>query len=97
MLIRFANVYYEIIDKYRGQNYKHFIVLIDEPDLHLHLEWQRKYMQRLIDVFSTLELPDATFHFILATHSPFIISDIAAANIVMLERVENTSISKKYD
>lgn len=86
MLVRFVNVYTAIQKKYDNKDMRHFVILIDEPDLHLHLDWQRKYVQRLVDVFSTLELPGATFHFILATHSPFIISDIASDNIVVLKR-----------
>jgi predicted ATP-binding protein involved in virulence len=49
----------------------------------LHLEWQQVYIQRLIDVFSTIP-SDITMHFIIATHSPFIISDLPKENIIKL-------------
>lgn len=87
MLIRFVNIYKKIYEEY--ENWKrNFIILIDEPDLHLHLEWQQQYIQRLIDVFSTIKETDITMHFIIATHSPFIISDIPKENIIKLERYE---------
>jgi predicted ATP-binding protein involved in virulence len=64
-----------------------FIVLIDEPDLHLHLDWQRQYIQKLIDVFSTLD-PEISLHFIIATHSPFIISDLPTESMIILDGSE---------
>ncbi len=43
------------------------IVLIDEIDLHLHPNWQRKIMQRLLKIFNRIQ-------FVGTTHSPFITS-----------------------
>ena len=45
------------------------IVLIDEIDLHLHPEWQRRVIGDLITVFSNTQ-------FILTTHSPYIVEAI---------------------
>lgn len=45
------------------------IVLIDEIDLHLHPEWQRKVVGDLLNAF-----PNAQF--ILTTHSPYIIESV---------------------
>jgi len=85
MLVRFTNIYMRILEDSHNDN----LILIDEPDLHLHLDWQKKYMQRLIDVFSALNL-DINLHFIIATHSPFIISDLPEKSIVLLDKsVEN--------
>lgn len=83
MLIRFTNIYEKIL--LEKVNWKTvFLILIDEPDLHLHLDWQRQYIQKLIDVFSTLD-PEISLHFIIATHSPFIISDLPQKSLVLLE------------
>jgi predicted ATP-dependent endonuclease of OLD family len=95
MLTRFTNVYMRIVEEF-GKEKKDFIILIDEPDLHLHLDWQRQYIQKLIDVFSTLPIElinPISLHFILATHSPFIISDLPAESLVLLENGE----VKKYE
>lgn len=80
IISRFLKIYSQISDK------KGYIctILIDEPDLHLHLDWQRQYIQKLIDVFSTLD-NDIQLHFIIATHSPFIISDLPNECLVLLE------------
>ncbi len=98
MLIRFVNIYNEIYNQYNNLNWKkNFIILIDEPDLHLHLEWQQKYIQRLIDVFSTIKENDITMHFIIATHSPFIISDLPKENIIKLEKNINWKTIQNKD
>jgi len=67
---------------------KSFIIFIDEPDLHLHLDWQRQYIQKLIDVFWEFlkENKDISLHFIIATHSPFILSDVPAENVILLQK-----------
>lgn len=44
-------------------NDKKSLILMDEPELSLHTEWQRKLMNRLIDIS-----PDCQF--IIATHAP---------------------------
>ncbi len=84
LLTRFTNIYIEIIEESKKWK-KDFIILVDEPDLHLHLDWQRQYIQRLIDVFSTLLL-NISLHFIIATHSPFIVSDLPKECLVLLEK-----------
>lgn len=53
------------------------IVVIDEIDLHIHPEWQWK----ILNVFQTL-FPK--IQFIVATHSPMIISSARNANLIML-------------
>ena len=67
---------------------KNFLILIDEPDLHLHLDWQKQYIQKLIDVFRNLlkDIKDISLHFIIATHSPFLLSDVPAENVILLKK-----------
>jgi len=97
ILTRFTNIYMDISkefetykEKLKKENKKlkdnpfEIVILIDEPDLHLHLDWQKQYIQKLIDVFSTLD-KNIKLHFIIATHSPFIISDLPTESIVVLD------------
>ncbi len=93
--LRFINIYSDIIYYNRANNKKSFIILIDEPDLHLHLDWQKKYIQKLIDVFSNLNT-EIKIHFIIATHSPFILSDLPNESIILLEKWEKYTEIKKY-
>ena len=48
------------------------LVLIDEPELSLHPEWQVKYIDLLLRTFSNY----SGCHFIIATHSPMVISEL---------------------
>jgi len=59
------------------------IVLLDEPELSLHPEWQKGFLPLLEEVFSKYK----KCHFIIATHSPQIISSIPKSNsyVVNLE------------
>lgn len=50
----------------RLQTKSRSIVLIDEPELSLHVSWQRKFLENLLENNSS--------QYILSTHSPFIIS-----------------------
>ena len=46
------------------------IVLIDEPELSLHVAWQKRFLPDLLDI---IRLSD--FDALVATHSPYIIGD----------------------
>ena len=48
------------------------LVLIDEPDTSLHPNWQMKYVHNLKKLFKKWN----SAHFVMATHSHFIISDL---------------------
>ena len=54
------------------------VILIDEVDLHLHPEWQRDFLVRLIDVFPNVQ-------FIVTTHSPFIVQSIKKGKLIDLD------------
>lgn len=59
------------------------IVLLDEPELSLHPDWQRDFLPLIQTIFSNYN----SCHFILATHSPSIVSSIPTTNsfVVNLE------------
>jgi predicted ATP-binding protein involved in virulence len=60
------------------------IVLIDEIELHLHPDWQRTIIKRLIDTFPKCQ-------FILTTHSPQVLGEVEARCIRYLDRDKNTN------
>ena len=57
------------------------IVLIDELELHLHPQWQRGVISKLLETFPNCQ-------FIISTHSPQIISDVKPENIYVLKSVD---------
>lgn len=72
------------------------VFLIDEPEVSLHLHWQMRFHQTLMELLSTL----TRFHVVIATHAPIIISEAAKydplseKNLVAILRhdVENGSV-----
>ncbi len=56
------------------------LLLIDEPETHLHPRWINSYIQILKDII------DVSCHVIIATHAPLIVSDIPNEGIVLLRR-----------
>lgn len=68
------------------------LVLIDEPEISLHPNWQMKYLSFIRELFSDYSFGGT--HFIIATHSHFLISDLDgdSGNIIGL-RKENGNIS----
>jgi len=59
------------------------ILLIDECELYLHPNWQKKFLFYLIQFFKK------KIQIILTTHSPFLLSDIPKQNIIFLDKDEN--------
>ncbi len=51
------------------------VVLIDEPEISLHPDWQRQYIPSLLNTLT--ESPET--HAIIATHSHFLVSDVEDA------------------
>ncbi|WP_375577659.1 AAA family ATPase [Marivirga tractuosa] len=60
------------------------LILIDEPEISLHPNWQMKYIHLLKKMFR--KFPDS--HFIIATHSHFLISDLRpdSSSVISLKR-----------
>ncbi|MNK85571.1 hypothetical protein D3C87_1054560 [compost metagenome] len=57
------------------------LICIDEPEICLHPQWQEKYIEILINTFSQFK----KCHFIIATHSPQIISKLADINSFIVD------------
>lgn len=54
------------------------LVIIDEIELHLHPEWQRQVIGRLLKAFPKCQ-------FIITTHSPQILGELDASKILVLD------------
>ena len=60
------------------------VVLIDEIDMHLHPKWQWNVIEALRKTFTNIQ-------FIIATHSPIVISASKEANLILLDDVQEIS------
>ncbi|MEG5263286.1 ATP-binding protein [Pseudomonas sp. JDS28PS106] len=57
------------------------LICIDEPEICLHPEWQERYIEVLMSTFSGFK----GCHFIIATHSPQIISHLEDENCYIVD------------
>ncbi|MGL5125924.1 MAG: AAA family ATPase [Fusobacteriaceae bacterium] len=74
---------------------QNLILLLDEVELYLHPEWMRRILSTYINYLSRMK--DYKFQLIFATHNPFIISDLPKENVILLEKGDEGSVSKKCE
>ncbi|MBC5709640.1 ATP-binding protein [Hungatella sp. L12] len=79
ILYSFANIFNTIE--------KNSLVLIDEPEISLHPNWQIKYISFLKDVFKDY----SSCHFVIATHSHYLVSDLdpESSSLITMENGQN--------
>jgi predicted ATPase len=66
--------------KYQSVN-----LILDEIELYYHPEYQRRFVELLLDTISKLELNRVrALNIIFSTHSPFILSDIPHADVLKM-------------
>lgn len=84
MLSIYGALYNYFKDAVKGD----YIILLDEPDIFMHPEWQRKIINSLCIFFNeVLNLDKETkIHLVISSHSPFIASDLPKENIIMLDK-----------
>lgn len=68
---------------------KNSLIIIDEPEISLHPNWQMAYLSFLRDLFSHSDY--ANCHILVATHSHFLISDLKgdSSKIIGLKRADS--------
>ncbi|MCF6279721.1 MAG: ATP-binding protein [Flavobacteriaceae bacterium] len=68
---------------------KNSLVIIDEPEISLHPNWQMRYIEFIRELFKDTDR--VTSHMIIATHSHFLISDLHGenSNIIGLKKENN--------
>lgn len=64
---------------------KTIIILLDEPDLQLHPEWQQKFISIIINLLYVF-FSRINFQIILTTHSPILLSDIPKTNVIFIDK-----------
>ncbi|MDM7948283.1 AAA family ATPase [Hydrogenophaga sp.] len=75
------------------------LILIDEPEISLHLHWQMGFHSAIVDLLRNFK----RFHVVVATHSPIIISegakgpDASKAAVVVLEANDDLGASSDVD
>lgn len=66
--------------------YKNILIVFDEVELYLHPEYQRKLIYRFLQTIQSCRFANIeSIHIVMATHSPFVLSDIPIQNVLMLK------------
>ena len=93
----FLNLYANIWQKdFLGDNIINFddkknipsqniLLILDEADMLLHPRWQQQYMERLTKFLSSKAFKMCSFHILVATHSPILLSDFPSQNVLYLQ------------
>ncbi len=77
-------------------SYQNINIVLDEIELCFHPEYQRTFINNLVNTLKRLKLTNKRkFNIIIATHSPFILSDIPEQNILFLKEGEEAKMDYK--
>jgi hypothetical protein len=69
------------------------LVLLDEVDLGLHPEWQRNWVNRVLPIIGKImKKRNGAVRVILSTHSPIILSDFLAEDVIYLPEEPNKKL-----
>ena len=72
------------------------LLLIDEIDLYMHPEWQRRCLKILAETLK-YQYPDKCVQLIIATHSPLVLSDIPKQNTLYLKGISESGTSLQLE
>ena len=96
-----------VTPKLKEVKYKYVSLIFDELELYFHPKYQTMLVEMLLNAIKSLDLKRnfKGINVIFATHSPFILSDIPAQNIIglddgkptRLKNIENTFCANVYD
>lgn len=67
----------------KPQEKKSILLIMDEPDIGLHLRWIQKLIYTLIETLKRL-YPDNKFQIILTSHMPFMVTDFPRSSVICL-------------
>lgn len=84
-------------DNYR-EEYNHVTIILDEAELYYHPDYQRRYVDMLLERLGNAHFDKRklkSINIIIATHSPFILSDIQGQNILYLKEGKRMNIDKQ--
>lgn len=92
----FSRLYDSILNekRFRSINSLEALFVADEVDLYLHPDWQRCWLSKFIQGIKLIQDDigvNLNLHLVLATHSPFMLTDFSSESIVKLSREEDLS------
>lgn len=76
------------------ENVDNLVLLFDEPESHLHPEWQRQFLKLVLSTLDDIRGSvnhNANYQLLITSHSPFLISDLLDENITFLSKSDEES------
>ena len=89
----FSSIFMEI--RKASKDGRDCVLVLDEPDLNLHPEWCRRCIDDCITLVNNYSAVNVQF--IIATHSPYMISDIPKENVFSLEEKGKMIVIKRAE
>ena len=89
----FSSIFMEI--RKASKDGRDCVLVLDEPDLNLHPEWCRRFIDDCITLVNNYSAVNVQF--IIATHSPYMISDIPKENVFSLEEKGKMIVIKRAE
>lgn len=82
----YSNIYYAKKKLKKKADYLYLVM--DEPEIAFHPEWQRNFISNLVNFISEI-FTEYKVQLIIASHSPILVSDFPKNNIIFLNKDEN--------
>ncbi len=82
----YLNIHMAIFKAIEESNNKNITLIFDEPEIHMHPDLATKFINTLFEIIQNERFLEYSFDIIIATHSPFILSDILSGDIKYLIR-----------
>lgn len=86
--LTFLNLFGRLHSLAEYLNDESILLLLDEVDLGLHPEWQRKWVSAALPILGEI-FKDNHVQIIMTTHSPIMLSDIYQENVIFLGTDDN--------
>ena len=88
------NILYAVLS-IAGHIKKNSLVMIDEPEISLHPNWQMLYVSLLKTIFKDFK----TCHILIATHSPYMVSDLSpkSSSLIVLSNEHGERMMRTID
>ncbi len=87
LLTLFTRLYVKY-EEIKNSGQEEVLLLLDEPDILSHPEWQRTFIYKLKNFLEKVYV-NKKVKVIVTSHSPFIASDLPKENVIMLEKSED--------
>lgn len=93
MLTLLSKLYEIFYNKKMSKLQTNWLILLDEPEVMMHPEWQRKILNVIIEFINEREKNEFQCQLIMTSHSPYIVSDLPKENVILLNRKAENDVN----